>query len=66
MRALAVVAVVVAGGALASDYQAAWGPPVGAPLPVVTAPDQTGETRRLTDLAGPRGALLFVVRSADW
>ena len=66
MRALAVVAVAVAGGAVASDYQAAWGPPVGAPLPAVTAPDQTGETRQLTDLAGPRGTLLFVVRSADW
>lgn len=66
MRALAMVAVVGAGTAMASDYQAAWGPPVGASMPAVQVRDQAGEPRALADLAGPRGTLLFVVRSADW
>lgn len=66
MRALAMVATLVAGAALASEYQDAWGPPAGAPMPTIEARDQQGATQRLGDLAGARGTLLFVVRSADW
>lgn len=43
-----------------------WGPEVGAALPVLDAVDHSGERRRLADLAGQRGLLLFLVRSADW
>ena len=50
----------------ASEYQDAWGPAVGAAMPAIAALDQDGERRALADLAGERGTLLFVVRSADW
>ena len=50
----------------ANEYQAQWGPPVGAALPAIAAFDQEGEGRQLADLAGERGILLFMVRSADW
>ena len=50
----------------ASEYQDAWGPPVGSPLPAIQAPDQTGTDRDLASLQGQRGLLLFMVRSADW
>lgn len=43
-----------------------WGPAVGSALPVLDAVDHSGERRRLADLAGRRGLLLFLVRSADW
>jgi hypothetical protein len=43
-----------------------WGPAVGSELPVLDAVDHSGERRRLADLAGQRGLLLFLVRSADW
>lgn len=50
----------------ANEYQAQWGPPVGAALPAIAALDQEGEARQLADLGGERGTLLFMVRSADW
>lgn len=52
--------------ARADEYGDAWGPAVGAPLPVLEAPDQTGRIRTLDDLAGEQGLLLFLNRSADW
>ena len=50
----------------ASEYQDAWGPPVGAKMPPLSALDQHGERRDLASLSGERGLLLFAVRSADW
>ena len=58
--------VFLAGVALAADYQDEWGPAVGSAMPAIDAPDQTGTARALGDLAGERGLLLFVNRSADW
>lgn len=42
------------------------GPAVGAGLPALGLPDQTGRVRMLVDLAGENGLLLLVFRSADW
>ena len=50
----------------ANDYANAWGPAVGATLPVLQAPDQSGAPRNLENLAGEQGLLLFLSRSADW
>lgn len=47
-------------------YQDDWGPPVGAVLPALAAEDQSGVERRVADLAGEKGLLVFFVRSADW
>jgi hypothetical protein len=44
----------------------ALGPKMGETAPDFTAPDQHGTTRRLSDLLGPKGALLVFYRSADW
>ena len=55
-----------AGSAWGSDYSDAWGPEIGSALPLLEAPDQTGTVRTLGDLAGERGLLLFLSRSADW
>lgn len=63
----ALAAAVLAGGAVAaSDYAAAWGPPVGTALPEIAALDQHNAERNLSNLSGERGLLLFAVRSADW
>lgn len=65
--ALALAAGVCAAENDAGDtYQDAWGPAVGAPMAAIGAADQHGATRTLEDLAGTRGLLLFMVRSADW
>ena len=50
----------------AADYQDDWGPAVGTPMLEISAADQTGTVRDLASLAGERGLLLFMVRSADW
>ncbi len=52
--------------ALAEDYADGWGLPEGAKTSALEAPDQTGALRNLGSLAGERGLLLFVNRSADW
>ncbi len=54
------------GAAWASEYSESWGPAIGSTVPVLEAPDQTGTTRTLDDLAGEQGLLLFLNRSADW
>lgn len=64
LATLALGAIVAPVGA--NEYQAQWGPPVGAALPAIAALDQDGDARQLADLAGERGTLLFMVRSADW
>lgn len=50
----------------ASNYANEWGPRVGTSIPVLDAPDHTGERRTLADLAGDNGLLIFLNRSADW
>ena len=42
------------------------GPQVGAKVPSCTLVDQTGQTRSLEALMGPKGAILVFFRSADW
>ena len=42
------------------------GPQVGARVPDFSLVDQTGRTRTLQSIMGPRGAMLVFVRSADW
>ena len=42
------------------------GPQVGARVPEFSLRDQHGETRSLSSLMGPKGAILVFFRSADW
>ena len=56
----------LAGSAQASDYAQEWGPKVGTSMPALSAADQTGEVRSLTDLSGENGLLILFNRSADW
>lgn len=59
-------AAMLASAALADDYADGWGLAVGAQAPAITAKDQSGALRDLGSLAGERGLLLFLNRSADW
>jgi peroxiredoxin len=45
---------------------AALGPQVGTPVPAFSLPDQRGELRTLASIAGPKGTMLVLSRSADW
>ncbi|MCR9277806.1 MAG: hypothetical protein NXH85_07495 [Pseudomonadaceae bacterium] len=49
-----------------ASYAQAWGPAIGAPMPLLDAPDQNGDQRNLASLSGSHGLLLFLNRSADW
>ena len=42
------------------------GPAVGSPIPAFTARDQNGAERTLSSFAGPKGAMIVFIRSADW
>jgi hypothetical protein len=42
------------------------GPQVGTKVPSFALPDQTGQSRTLASLMGPKGAVLVFFRSADW
>lgn len=42
------------------------GPQVGASVPDFSLPDQTGQSRTLRSLLGPKGLMLVFFRSADW
>ncbi len=42
------------------------GPKVGETVPDFSLPDQSGVTRSLKSLMGPKGAILVFFRSADW
>lgn len=53
-------------GVGASEYADDWGPAVGTAMLPIMAADQTGTPRDLASLAGEKGLLLFMVRSADW
>ena len=50
----------------ANAYAGGWGPATGSPMPPLTASDQQGEQRSLAALAGERGLLFLIARSADW
>lgn len=59
-------AAMLASAALAEEYADGWGLAVGAQAPAIAAKDQSGALRDLGSLAGERGLLLFLNRSADW
>ncbi len=42
------------------------GPQVGEQVPDFSLKDQTGKTRTLQSIMGPKGVMLVFVRSADW
>jgi len=42
------------------------GPQAGETVPDFALPDQSGVTRSLKSLLGPKGAVLVFFRSADW
>ncbi len=42
------------------------GPQVGQQVPDFSLKDQSGETRTLNSIMGPKGAMLVFIRSADW
>lgn len=42
------------------------GPQVGERVPDFSLKDQTGKTRTLQSIMGPKGAMLVFFRSADW
>ena len=42
------------------------GPPVGAHIPDFALTDQNGKIQTLDSIAGPKGAMLVFIRSADW
>ena len=42
------------------------GPKIGSKVPSFTLTDQTGQSRTLQSLMGPKGAILVFFRSADW
>lgn len=54
-----------AGGAAPVDVTKL-GPQIGEQAPDFTATDQNGQSRTLTSLMGPNGAMLVFFRSADW
>lgn len=59
-------AAMLASAALADEYADGWGLALGAQAPAIAAKDQSGALRDLGSLAGERGLLLFLNRSADW
>lgn len=42
------------------------GPQIGERVPNFSLTDQTGKTRTLESIMGPKGAMLVFYRSADW
>ena len=42
------------------------GPQVGQQVPDFSLKDQSGATRTLNSIMGPKGAMLVFIRSADW
>ncbi|MEZ5959685.1 MAG: peroxiredoxin family protein [Hyphomonadaceae bacterium] len=68
MRVLAgmVAAFALSFAAAASAQTHNFGPAVGATVPAISAPDETGATRTLASLAGENGTVLLITRAADW
>ena len=67
-RLAGMVAVVLSlyAGPIFADYAEEWGPKVGTALPMLSAPDHTGQVRTLADIQGENGVLILFNRSADW
>ena len=42
------------------------GPPIGARVPAISGVDQSGTTRTLRSISGPKGAMVVFFRSASW
>lgn len=61
---LALATVLIASSAFAQTHN--FGPAVGATLPAISAQDQSGTQRNLSDLMGANGLVLVVTRAADW
>ena len=49
-----------------SEYANAWGPSIGATVPLLSALDQDGQQRDLENLSGTNGLLFVFNRSVDW
>lgn len=64
LASLAVATLTLIGAAAAQTHN--FGPAVGATLPAISAPDQSGMSRALASLAGENGTVLLVTRAADW
>lgn len=50
----------------ATGYAADWGPAIGTAIPEFETRDSQGTSRDFASLAGDRGLLLVISRSADW
>jgi len=58
--------VLAASASLVAQQPTPTGPAVGSRVPAFESPDQNGKTQSLKTIAGPKGAMLVFVRSADW
>jgi hypothetical protein len=54
------------GGGVVAQTSGTPGPAVGVKVPGFQLSDQTGESRSLEGLMGPKGLMLVFFRSADW
>jgi hypothetical protein len=61
-RALALLFLLVCYSLLGRDY----GPAVGGKMAGFELQDQEGKLRSLSNLLGPKGAIILFYRSADW
>jgi peroxiredoxin len=61
-----IAAVALCSAATASAQTHDFGPALGATVPAISAPDQTGAIRTLASLAGESGTVLLITRAADW
>ena len=64
LAGLIIAAAFAASPATAQTHSA--GPAVGATLPAIEAPDQSGAARSVASLSGENGLVLLVTRAADW
>ena len=49
-----------------SEYANAWGPSIGATVPLLSALDQDGKQQNMESLSRTNGLLLVFNRSVDW
>jgi hypothetical protein len=61
-RVPALLFLLVSSSLLGREY----GPAVGSKLPEFELPDQDGRLHNLSNLLGPKGAVILFYRSADW
>ena len=60
------MALVSAGAGWGQTAPESPGPAVGAHVPEFELADQSGQSRNLQSLTGPKGLMLVFFRSADW